>query len=287
MRLERTAMNQIFRHFPLNNARELIGHIESRMDSKGVTIDWLNVTDDGNKDSAVLFLLTLGRTVPHGVPEICLLLNKRSQRVAQPGDLCCPGGGIVRWDRILSGFMPFPVSPLRRWPHWLWWRLKHRRTSQRVMLVLTTGLREAWEEMRLNPLKVSFIGPLPIQQLIMFRRRIFPLAAWVSSYPRLRLNWEVSRIVNVPLRCLLDPANYGRYRLTFTSGQAVIQGQDDFPCFIHRDRQGVEILWGATFRIAMDFLKIAFDFQFPDGDALPVIWGKRDKIYLNGSVLDS
>jgi hypothetical protein len=279
-------MNQTFRHFPLNNARELIGHIVSRLDNQSITLDWLNSTVDGNKSSAVLFLLTRCRTAPYGEPEICLLLNKRSQRVAQPGDLCCPGGGIVQWDRILSSFLPLPVSPLRQWPHWLRWRLKHRRTAQRVMLVWTTGLREAWEEMRLNPLKVFFLGPLPTQQLILFRRRIFPLAAWVPSYPRLRLNWEVSRIVNVPLRCLLDPGNYGRYRVRFKSGQAVIHRENDFPCFIHRGRQGMEILWGATFRIAMNFLNITFDFQFPDGDALPMIWGKRDQAYLNGSIWD-
>jgi 8-oxo-dGTP pyrophosphatase MutT (NUDIX family) len=279
-------MNQAFRHFLLNNPRKLIGHIESRLDIQGIAADWIRADDD-IKSSAVLFLLTRYRTDPRGAPEICLLLNKRSQQVVQPGDLCCPGGGIVLGDKILSGLIPLPISRLRQWPHWLRWRLKHPQAARSVMLVLMTGLREAWEEMHLNPLKVFFLGPLPTQQLILFRRRIFPLAAWVPFYPRLRPNREVARIVNVPLRRLLDPANYGRYRLAFKSGQVAIHGRNEFPCFIHRDMQGMEILWGATFRITMDFLKIAFDFNPPEMDALPVISGKRDEAYLNGSIWDS
>ena len=280
-------MKPPYRHFLLKNPRKLIGHIESRLDVKGTAVDWIRAADDDIKASAVLFLLTRYRSDPKGEPELCLLLNKRSHRVVQPGDLCCPGGGMVLWDRILSGLIPLPISPLRRWPHWLRWRLKHPRTAHRVMLVLMTGLREAWEEMRLNPLKVLYLGPLPIQKLTLFRRRIFPLAVWVPFYPHLRPNSEVARIVNVPLRCLLDPANYGCYRLSFKSGQSAIHGRNDFPCFIHQDVMGQEILWGATFRIAMDFLKIAFDFTAPDLDRLPVIRGRRDEAYLNGSIWDS
>jgi hypothetical protein len=280
-------MKQTYRHFLLKNPRKLIGHIESRLDVKGTAANWIRAADDDIKASAVLFLLTLYRTDYRREPEICLLLNKRSHRVVQPGDLCCPGGGMVLWDKLFSGLIPLPVSPLRQWPHWLRWRLKHPQTAHRMMLVLMTGLREAWEEMRLNPLKVLFLGPLPIQQLTLFRRRIYPLAAWVPFYPRLRPNREVARIVNVPLRCLLDPANYGCYRLSIQSGPTAIHRREDFPCFIHQDALGQEILWGATFRIAMDFLKIAFDFAPPDVEGLRVVWGRRDEAYLNGSIWDS
>jgi hypothetical protein len=109
----------------------------------------------------------------------------------------------------------------------------------------------------------------------------------MPAYPHLRPNREVARIVNVPLRCLLDPGNYGRYRLSFKSGQAAVYHRNEFLCFIHHGRQGTEILWGATFRIAMDFLKIAFGFSPPAMDALPVVWGRRDATYLNGSVWES
>jgi hypothetical protein len=280
-------MNEMYRHFLLNNPQKLLGHTQSRLEGKGVVADWLEFANDGIRGSAVLFLVTRCRTHPRREPELCLLLNKRSQQVMQPGDLCCPGGGIGMWDKLLSGLMPLPICSLVQWPRWFRWRLKHPQAARRVMLVLTAGLREAWEEMRLNPLKVFFLGPLPIQQLTLFRRRIFPLAAWLPACPYLRPNREVARIVNVPLRSLLDPVNYGRYRLSFESGRAASQGRKDFPCFIHHDRQGTEILWGATFRIAMDFLKIVFDFRAPDMDALPVIRDMRDEAYLNGSIWDA
>lgn len=286
MQLGRVIMNQTYRHRLLSNPRKLICQIESRLDRKDIPAAWMRADGGGIQGSAVLFLLTQCRSASGERPELCLLLNKRSQRVLQPGDLCCPGGGIALVDKVMSGFMPLPVAPLHKWRRWLRWRVKHRRTARLVMQVWTAGLREAWEEMRLNPLKVSLLGPLPVQQLILFKRLIFPLVAWVPAYPSLKPNREVARVVNVPLRCLLDPGNYGRYRVSFKAGQEAIARSNEFPCFIHHGRQGNEILWGATFRITMDFLRIALDFNYPAVEALPVVWGKRDATYLNGSVLD-
>jgi hypothetical protein len=280
-------MNETYRYHLLNNPRKLMGYIESRLDRDGITQGWERADKAGIQGSAVLFLLTQQRLAPGRKPELCLLLTKRSQQVMQPGDLCCPGGGIGLGDKIVSGFMPLPLAPRRKWLRWLRWRVKRGPVARRMMQVWTAGLRESWEEMRLNPLSVSLLGPLPVQQLLLFRRLIFPLAAWVPACPHLRPNGEVARIVSVPLRCLLDAGNYGRYRLMFRSGQAPIGGGNEFPCFIHHGRQGTEILWGATFRITMDFMRIVFDFDAPATEALPVVQGRRDAAYLNGSVWDS
>jgi hypothetical protein len=280
-------MNQRHRHQLLGNPRKLMGQIESRLDRDGIAEVWARADDHHIRGSAVLFLLTQQCVAPGRKPELCLLLTKRSDRVMQPGDLCCPGGGIAPGDRILSGFMPLPLIPWRKWVQWLRWRVRHGAAGRRVMQVWTAGLRESWEEMHLNPFKVSLIGPLPVQQLILFRRLIFPLVAWVPACPRLRPNREVARIVCVPLRCLLDTGNFGRLRLTVKSGQTEIGRRDEFPCFIHHGRQGTEILWGATFRITMDFLNIAFDFALPAMDKLPVVQGRRDAAYFSGSLWDS
>jgi 8-oxo-dGTP pyrophosphatase MutT (NUDIX family) len=282
----RVNMNQTDRHCLLNNPGRLLHKIESRLAREDSAADWMRADGGGIRGSAVLFLLTECRAAPGKRPELCLLLNKRSRQVLQPGDLCCPGGGITRVDRVVSGFMPPPVAALHKWPRWFRWRLKQRQAARRVMQAWTAGLREAWEEIRLNPLKVTLLGLLPVQQLTMFRRLIFPLTAWVPAYPRLKPNWEVDRVINVPLRRLLDPENYGRYRLSFQAGQPPIGGTNEYPCFIHHGRQGTEILWGATFRITMDFLRIALDFNYPAMEVLPVVWGKRDTTYLNGSVWD-
>ena len=150
--------------------------------------------------------------------------------------------------------------------------------------LLATGLREAWEEMRLNPFRVRFLGPLSIQRLILFDRMIHPLAGWISHSRQLSANWEVERIVHIPLRSLLDHRNYGRYRIDIERYGQTAGHRDEFPCFVHREKQGEELLWGATFRIAMDFLKLVFDFQLPSLDAAPVYAGRLDQAYLNGSL---
>jgi hypothetical protein len=145
-------------------------------------------------------------------------------------------------------------------------------SASRLALMLFTGLREAWEEMRLNPFKVQMLGPLPMQRLVIYNRIINPIAGWISHSQGLSPNWEVERIVHIPLRRLLDPGNYGRYRLTAgeqNQAQPLVYPRE-FPCFIHKRRTGEEVLWGATFRIAMDFLERVFNFKMPDLTGTPV-----------------
>jgi hypothetical protein len=280
-------MMHVDEHRLLDDPRALMGYVASRLDRDTVTDSWKKADNNGIQESAVLFLLTQRRIAQAQKPELCLLLTKRSHRVPQPGDLCCPGGGIALADKIVSGLLPLPIASVHGWLRWFRWLTKRKRSAHRVMQIWVAGLRESWEEMRLNPLRVSLLGPLPVQQLVLFRRLIFPLAAWVPAYPHLRPNREVSRIVNVPLRSLLDPGNYGRFRLAIKYGGAENGRRNEFPCYIHRGGRGTEILWGATFRITMDFLRIAFGFSCPDMDDLPVVQGRRDPAYFNGSVWDS
>lgn len=269
-----------------DNPKQLIQQVRQSLNDKGLDKDWGNFSGLGNvKGSAVLLLLTMYQSHPDIPAEPCLLLNKRSDKVLQPGDLCCPGGGVERLDKWLAPAMQCPLSPLRRWPSWSGWRAGHPGKAKGLALLLTTALREAFEEMRLNPLKVHFLGPLPVQQLIMFERLIYPLAAWVPSRQRLKPNWEVARIVRIPLKRLLDPGNYGRYRISYMANQKRLQRQDDFPCFIHQRRNGQEVLWGATFRIAMDFLEQVFGFELPDLSNAPVREKYLGSGYLNGSLM--
>ena len=143
-------------------------------------------------------------------------------------------------------------------------------------------MRESLEEMRLNPMGVMFIGPLPAQRLVMFRREIFPMAGWIVRQKRFFPNWEVEKIVHVPIRNLLNPENYGRYRLHTSSVDqpASPQSFNDYPCFIHRGENGNELLWGATYRIAAAFLDRVFGFKPPQMDTLPVLSGTLDENYL-------
>jgi hypothetical protein len=237
------------------------------------------------RDSVVLFVLS-DCPAGQGSAEPCLILNKRSPRVRQGGDLCCPGGGLS-WgtDRLLAPLLRLPGSPLRRWSQWSRWRGQNSRRGRALAVLLAAGLREAWEEMRLNPLGVSFLGVLPEQHLVMFDRVIYPLVGWAPAQ-RLKPNWEVARIVTIPLRKLLDPGHYGRFRPMVTPADDDHARQlriDDFPCFIHQDAHGREMLWGATYRITQSFLERVFDFSPPAMDNLPLAHRHLDGAYLNGS----
>ncbi len=271
----------------LNHAPNLIPYVQQRLDGNGLPGNWGDLSGDGFvRGSAVLFLLTQHAFNGKDGVETSLLLNKRSHKVRQPGDLCCPGGGVSSLDKTLSSMLRLPRSPLYGWPSWQQLKKTNNRKAERLAMLLTTGLREAWEEMRLNPWRVSFLGPLPAQQLIMFDRTIYPLVGWVAAQQRFRPNWEVERIIHIPLRRLLDHSNYGRFELTFQKRDRAGRRKDDFPCFLHQGRQGTEVLWGATFRITMDFLRIVFDFYPPDLSGVPVINGNLGKAYIDGSRWD-
>jgi len=241
---------------------------------------------DGNlrTTSAVLLLLSPVRGSRSGSAEVCLILNKRSAFVKQPGDLCCPGGGVApRLDRILARVVQLPGLALSGWTYGPWWRRRRPRTFQHLCLFLATALREATEEIRLNPLGVRFLGPLPCQRLVLFQRTIHPLAGWVPSQRRFFPNWEVDKMVFIPLRRLFDPSRYARFRLSLQlkPDPGKETRRQDFPCFVAQQSGREEILWGVTFRIAMSFLKIVFGFDPPPIRSLPVIHGHRDAGYLN------
>jgi len=240
---------------------------------------------DYRQASVVLFLVG---TCPAGSgrrPEPCLILNKRSVRVRQAGDLCCPGGGITPGlDRPVSGLLRLPGSPLLRWPYWR--GLKPVDVKGRLPLLMATAFREGLEEMRLNPLGLEFLGLLPRQDLVLFSRRIFPLVCRVKWQQRFFPNWEVEAIVSIPLRHLLDPGRYAQYRLTIDIPRPDRTDTEikRLPGFIHRYRKGgSEIFWGATLRMALQFLKIVYGFTPPETDSLPVVSGRLTSAYLSGT----
>ena len=235
--------------------------------------------------SAVLLLLSACRSGAGCSPEICLVLNQRSPQVRQPGDLCCPGGSVSpRVDGALARLIAWPFMPLGRWRFWRHWRRERPQAARFLALCLATALRESFEEMRLNPLGVRFLGPLPPERLELFRRRIYPLAAWTPAFRRFRPNWEVQRVVSVPLRELLDPRRYVRLtvRLETPRPGPVAVAERIHPAFRLAPGGGTEILWGATYRIVATFLKLVFDFTPPDLEHLPPVSTRLGKAYLAG-----
>jgi hypothetical protein len=235
--------------------------------------------------SAVLFLLGLPPSENGTAPEASLILNKRSARVRQPGDLCCPGGGVMPViDGFLAKAMTLPGLPMWRWPYWSNLKTSTPDKADSLRFLFFTSVRESFEEMRLNPFAVRFLGPLPAQQLVMFRRTIYPMMGWVAGQKRFYPNWEVEKIVYIPLRKLLNPDNYIRYQLFVPTpdgnrGQCVF----DSPSYVHKNHKEEEILWGATCRITLKFLKQIFDFTLPDLASLPIVEDVMDETYANSA----
>jgi hypothetical protein len=236
--------------------------------------------------SAVLFLIGGPVPVYRNSSGPCLILNKRSPKVKQAGDLCCPGGSITpHLDVYLAKLLMLPLSLLTRWPHWSDWRRHKPQTARLLALLLATALRESVEEMRLNPFGLKFLGVLPPQLLVMFDRVIYPMVAWVNHQRRFHPNWEVDKIVYIPLQDLLNPANYVHYRLHLDTPSNRLQAPhpDEFPCFRHTWQNETELLWGATYRMTTVFLDYVFGFKPPEGDSLPVVNGSLNRDYLTGN----
>ena len=238
------------------------------------------------RTSSVLLLLGERAAEEGGIPEACVILNKRSKNVTQPGDLCCPGGATEKSDRILARLLSLRGSILSRWPCWKELKEIEPQNAEFLSLLYAAGIRESWEEMRLNPLALTFLGPLPSQCLILFKRVIHPLVAWVSYQKEFTLSWEVERIVWFPLRALINPYNYGVYRMYVPPhlewrfrGKLV-----DFPCFIYKNRGQAELLWGATFRIVTMFLETIFGFSIPDLKKLPMVPATIGDEYIQGGI---
>ena len=194
--------------------------------------------------------------------EYAVVLNKRSVYVQQAGDLCFPGGGTDRrLDRILSRLLAWGILPTER-SEPLRKLLQVSSVEREVFLFILAGvLRESWEEMRLPPWRVEYLGGLPTLWMQSFPRVIFPVVGRIRSGWKARPNWEVESVLRVPLRVLFDPSNYRICRFVITPSSEEKQETLDweYPCLVINDSGGEEILWGATYRILMTFMERVFE----------------------------
>ena len=105
------------------------------------------------------------------------------------------------------------------------------------------ALREAEEEIGLEPAKVEVLGELaPYDTVTGFR--IHPVVGWIEPPFALRLDrFEVAEAFEVPLHYVVDPVNHRRHsyrRGTLTRGYYVLPYQGRF-------------IWGATAGILVNF----------------------------------
>lgn len=275
-------------HYLLSHPAALQSRIDEALSGKcGSESLFENTACERVKSSSVMLLLGVQVARNGHGPEICFILNKRSMSVRQGGDLCCPGGTAnSRLDPLIARFLMLPGSPLTRWTHWRKTHASQPREARQISLLLATGLRESWEEMRLSPFFTRFLGPLPSQCLLLFRRVIHPMVAWVSWQRHFIPSWEVERIVTIPIRELLKPDRYARYRLQVPPHMEWrFNGKpDDFPCFRFVQGGQKELLWGVTFRIVTLLLELVFEFNVPPMASLPVVKGVIEESYILGQI---
>ncbi|HPV49506.1 MAG TPA: CoA pyrophosphatase [Smithellaceae bacterium] len=198
--------------------------------------------------------------------EFCFQLIKRSQYVAQAGDISCPGGILEKsTDTMLShilaktGFIRrIDNTPLCELPH------TDKVTKELIAIYLMNALRESWEEIGLSPLNVVYLGSLPSYSLTFFERTIFPVVCLIKEPYRQKPSHEVEKILEIPLGRFFDSSSYARLTLTQSSDESDLHHNITFPCMVIPGDQGHEdILWGATFHIVTNFLQIVYGAPMP------------------------
>ena len=217
-----------------------------------------------------------------------LQLIKRSSVVPQPGDISCPGGMLHPVaDRLLRHLISSGLTPIMQGKARSLASAKGVKTLDHISLFLTNALREAWEEIRVNPLNVQFLGALPSRELYVFSRIIFPVVGLVRRDWTFQPNREVERVIEIPLKALFDRNRYGTLTVEIESTlpfRHEVEPMRNFPCFLYTPPGGrEEVLWGATMSIVMNFLEIVFGFTLPEKNSNRVVRKSLRPDYATGN----
>jgi 8-oxo-dGTP pyrophosphatase MutT (NUDIX family) len=216
--------------------------------------------------------------------EFVFQLIKRSSGVPQGGDLSGPGGMLnPLLDRSFASLIGTGILPSFKGRTLSYLRKRDPASQRTIRLFYANALRESWEELRLNPLNVGLLGPLPSYSLTLFTRTIFPLVGLVKKEWKFRPNWEVEKVVEIPLKSFFSEASYGVLSLEALDETNSSKPNWNLPCLIHDDIDGsTEVLWGATLTIILSFLKILFNYDPPAGNENKVVKRTLKPGYLTG-----
>jgi len=218
--------------------------------------------------------------------ELSFLLSKRSAAVSQSGDLSGLGGKLEPfWDRLLRFFIIRGFPSLMRGDARMYASKRGTAAFDTIALFLANAARESWEEIRLSPFNLRFLGPLPPRNLLMFSKTIFPVVGLIEKRWNVRPNREVDKVVEIPLATFYHEENYGLFSIQSPGTTADrVDNEQTFPCLIHTDSDGEEeILWGATFSIITSFLGIVFDFDLSQIQPERILCRPLQPDYLGGN----
>jgi 8-oxo-dGTP pyrophosphatase MutT (NUDIX family) len=219
---------------------------------KHLSIAHSNSTGSGHLEAGVVLLLHYKNS------GYTFQLIKRSESVAQAGDISCPGGMLEpRTDEMLSHIL-FKTEMIRTADNGSLNALpgKDEQTASLIRLFLMNALRESWEEIGLDPLNVCFLGALPSYSLTFFSRTIFPVVSLVRDPFDYRLSDEVEKVMEIPVDYFFQSSFYAVLEIESDSGNSDPRYNMKFPCLVVPDGYGHDdILWGATFNIIVNFLQ--------------------------------
>jgi 8-oxo-dGTP pyrophosphatase MutT (NUDIX family) len=111
----------------------------------------------------------------------------------------------------------------------------------------SAAIREAYEEVGLEPRVVRVLGTLTPVDIPVSGFRLHPVVGAAAARPRLQpSDLEVARILDVPVSSLMSPAN--RRETTVVRGDQIVVA----PCFVV---DGLDV-WGATAMVLAEFLAL-------------------------------
>lgn len=220
---------------------------------------------EGSKHLKAAVVLLLNFKKFNDRNEYVFQLIKRSQKISQGGDISCPGGMLQPGrDNLMSSILKTGLVPTLRGSMARRVQNVDSETASLIRLFLTNALREAWEEIGLNPLNTKYLGALPSYTLSMFARTIFPVVCITRRPFTYKISSEVEKILEIPLSFFFHSENYAMLDVKTSLGENPEPFQYQTPCLIIPDGKGNEdILWGATFNIIHNFLRIVSDGSLP------------------------
>jgi 8-oxo-dGTP pyrophosphatase MutT (NUDIX family) len=120
-----------------------------------------------------------------------------------------------------------------------------------------TALREAREEIGINPVKVQIIGQLTEMYIPPSNFMVTPIVGYQTSPPRFRADpKEVARIIEVNLVDLLEKRNIRNKNIRLRTGISI-----KAPVYFIDGN----VIWGATAMILSEFREIVLEIQGQDG----------------------
>jgi len=160
------------------------------------------------RKSAVLILF-----YPDGNKIITVLIERAADKTVHSGQISFPGGKFEKTDQNLE----------------------------------QTALREAAEEIGIEPDEVRIIGPLTQLYIPPSNFDVFPFVGYSSSKPQFKTNHEVESLLEVDVETLAAPENCTSRTIKHLEAKNV-----EVPCY-HINNH---IIWGATSMIISELLEV-------------------------------